>query len=644
MDGVPSAPADTPAPAKTGVRRSLFRKYVLLLVGLVALPLLASGAPDAWLSYQETKSALLETQRVRAEAAARWIETLIHGVARQMTWIAQPTWHTAPLDKRRADIASLFRQMPPIFEVSQLDGSGRELLKISRVAVDSIASGADRSQEPSFVGARSKRYLPADNQLHWGGRDAWYGPVYFRQGSEPFMTIALAGSGRDAGVIVADVSLKSIWDVVIYLSGDRSGAEPHLHAAGHIYVVDRDGRLVAHPDISLVLRKTSFATLPQVAAAIVNDGASPDPAVAQDFAGNDVLTARAPIPALGWIVFVERPLSEALAPAYATLVRTAVLLAVGLVVAALAALVLARRLLVPIRELQAGAARIGAGQRDHRIDIRSGDEFEELADEFNRMAEQLRDSYATLERKVEKRTRQLALASQHKSEFLANTSHELRTPLNAILGYTELVQDNIYGEVPPKIREVLDRVQSNGRHLLNLINDVLDLSKIEAGRLTLDLAPYSMADVVNTVIAATEALAAEKKLSLRAVVAEGMPAALGDERRITQVLLNLVGNALKFTEAGEVVVEAAAADGAFQLCVRDTGPGIAAEDQHRIFEEFRQVDGSTTRKKGGTGLGLAIARRIVELHGGSIRVESVLGQGARFHLALPIEATRTLPA
>jgi signal transduction histidine kinase len=187
-----------------------------------------------------------------------------------------------------------------------------------------------------------------------------------------------------------------------------------------------------------------------------------------------------------------------------------------------------------------------------------------------------------------------------------------------------------------KIREILERVQSNGRHLLGLINDVLDLSKIEAGQLTLSIADYSIKEVVQTVVAAAESLAAEKKLLLKAEIADYLPPGEGDERRITQALLNLVGNAIKFTETGEVVVQAAAVDGAFEVAVTDTGPGIAAKDRERIFEEFQQVDSSSTRRKGGTGLGLSISKRIIEMHGGRIWVESELGQGSVFRFTLPV--------
>jgi GAF domain-containing protein len=237
---------------------------------------------------------------------------------------------------------------------------------------------------------------------------------------------------------------------------------------------------------------------------------------------------------------------------------------------------------------------------------------------------------------IQDKSRQLAEASQHKSQFLANMSHELRTPLNAILGYTELVQDNIYGEPPAKMRDVLNRIERNGRHLLGLINDVLDLSKIEAGQLVLTLDSYSLKDVVNTVYSAVEPLAAEKQLAFKVEVPPNLPAGRADERRLTQVLLNLVGNAIKFTDQGEVLIRASSQNGSFELSVRDTGPGISKADQTKLFQEFQQADNSTTKAKGGTGLGLAISRRIIEMHGGRIWVESELGQGATFSLTLPI--------
>jgi signal transduction histidine kinase len=245
---------------------------------------------------------------------------------------------------------------------------------------------------------------------------------------------------------------------------------------------------------------------------------------------------------------------------------------------------------------------------------------------------------------VQARTRELAktvedleIASQHKNQFVANMSHELRTPLAAILGYAELIQEGFYGALPEKSLDALTRIRSNGKHLLGLINTVLDIAKIESGQFTLNMTEYDIESVVETV----RSLAQSKKLMLQTEVSKSLPIGIGDEQRLTQVLLNLVGNAIKFTDSGEVRVTAKAVNGHFNLCVTDTGPGIPVEHQNRIFDQFHQVDSSNTKAKGGTGLGLAIAKQIVEMHGGRIWVESTLGKGSTFQMELPTRAATT---
>jgi signal transduction histidine kinase len=252
---------------------------------------------------------------------------------------------------------------------------------------------------------------------------------------------------------------------------------------------------------------------------------------------------------------------------------------------------------------------------------------------------------ARLFKEVEDTGRALALASQHKSQFVANMSHELRTPLAAILGYAELMQEGFYEPIGKKSLEALTRIRSNGKHLLGLINTVLDIAKIESGQFSLNLAEYAIDSVVETVRLATESLAETKKIGLKIDVAKRLPVGLGDEQRLTQVLLNLVGNAIKFTDVGEVRIAATTSNGRFSVSVADTGPGIPSEEQARIFEQFHQVDSSNTKAKGGTGLGLAIAKQIVEMHGGRIWVESTLGKGSTFQIELPTRAgfRRTAP-
>jgi signal transduction histidine kinase len=241
---------------------------------------------------------------------------------------------------------------------------------------------------------------------------------------------------------------------------------------------------------------------------------------------------------------------------------------------------------------------------------------------------------------IQDKSRQLEGASQHKSQFLANMSHELRTPLNAIIGVTEMLREDASDLNRKDEIEPLDRILGAGRHLLGLINDILDLSKIEAGQLVLELSDYSVQDIAQTVRSTLEPLATDKKLGFKVEVASQLPSGRGDGRRLTQVLINLVGNAIKFTDAGEVAIKADANNGSFHVSVSDTGPGISAADQAKLFQEFQQADNAITRKKGGTGLGLAISKRIIEMHGGRIWVESQPGQGSMFTFTLPVIVER----
>jgi signal transduction histidine kinase len=285
---------------------------------------------------------------------------------------------------------------------------------------------------------------------------------------------------------------------------------------------------------------------------------------------------------------------------------------------------ISRSVIDPVRTIHDGLSRMASGDFIQRIEVPNRDELGELAAHVNSTCKELQQLYRSLEE-----------ASLHKSQFLANMSHELRTPLNAILGFSELLLDGIYGDLPKKMQSAVERIQRNGRHLLGLINDVLDLSKIEAGQLRLSLADYSVEELVSGVYTSVESLAAEKNLSLRIAVPPGLPPARGDERRLAQALFNLVGNAIKFTDAGEVWIEVETKADSYIFSVRDTGPGVDEADQTKIFQEFQQVDNSITKTKGGAGLGLAIVKRIVEMHAGRIWIESRIGHGATFSFLVP---------
>jgi signal transduction histidine kinase len=416
--------------SRVRARGRLFRKYVVIIVVLVSGVLLTSGAIEIYFSYQENKTGLIGIQREKAIGAASKIEAFIKEIEHQLGWTTQPQLVTsgAALEQRRFDFLRLLRQVPAITEVSYLDAAGKEQLRVSRLAMDVVGSQIDFSGDPKFRQARAGR--------------AYYGPVYFRKESEPYMTIAMAGSGPSAGVTVVEVNLKFIWDVVSQIKVGK---------AGHAYAVDGSGNLLAHPDISLVLQKTAFSGLPQVQAAI---GGAPRPgaqgdelAIARDFKDRRVLTSYATIPSLRWSVFVEQPLEEAFQTLRSSIQRTALLLLLGVVLSFLASLVLARRMVRPIAALQAGAAKIGEGDLGERIDVRTGDELEALADQFNSMAGKLRESYTGLERKVEERTSELSDAL------------EQQTATSEILG--------VISSSPTDVQPVFETIVASCKRLLN---------------------------------------------------------------------------------------------------------------------------------------------------------------------------------
>jgi len=279
-----------------------------------------------------------------------------------------------------------------------------------------------------------------------------------------------------------------------------------------------------------------------------------------------------------------------------------------------------------VREMDAGLAQIASGDFSRRVDIPNRDELGALAANLNRMNKELGRLY-----------RELEAASRHKSEFLANMSHELRTPLNAIIGFSEVLDDRMFGELNEKQAQYVRVVLNSGRHLLSLINDILDLSKVEAGRMELELSGFNLRVALENALTLIHDRAARHGLTVELTVDETLGDVMGDERKLKQVLLNLLSNAVKFTpDGGRVEVRAVPANGMVEVSVTDTGVGIAPADQEAIFEEFRQVGTDYARKREGTGLGLALARKFVELHGGRLWVKSEIGRGSTFTFTFPV--------
>jgi len=383
-----------PASGASIVRSRLFIKYVTLFVGVVGLALAANGVFDVYFSYQEQKSALVRIQSEQAESAAGKIGQFISEIESQVGWTTQLPWSSGTLEQRRFDALRLLRQVPAITELAEIDSSGHEQLRVSRLAMEVVGSGNDVSKDPSFAEAVAHK--------------VYFGPVYFRRESEPYMTLSLAGTRRDTGVSIAQVNLKLIWDVLSKIK---------FTGHGRAYVVDAAGRLIAHPDISLVLRNTDMSKLAQVRAARAAAAGADTEQVreAEDIEGHKVLTASAPVAPLGWHVFVETPVNEAYAPLYASIERTGLILLGALALAFAAGMFLVRRMVVPIQALRSGAARIGSGDLSQRIAIKTGDEIESLADQFNDMAGRLQESYADLEKKVDLRTHELSESLQQQT-------------------------------------------------------------------------------------------------------------------------------------------------------------------------------------------------------------------------------------
>jgi signal transduction histidine kinase/DNA-binding response OmpR family regulator len=804
-------------------RGRLFRKYVVVLLLLVGGVLVASSLVELYFSYKETQSALQKLAREKAQAAAQRIERFVLEIEsgiRATTYADADDPAVAPpgglgigyrqalagalAEQRELAFLRLIRAERAITEIRHLDIGGNEQIRVARVALNAMGSGKDFSNAPMFTRAQSGK--------------TYFSPVYLYDGVEPYMTIAVPSGEYAVEVTAADVNLRAIWDVITRI---------RVGQAGYAYVVDSAGQLVVAPDETRDRKRRDLSSLPQVRAALSagEDSSQELVMVGAGLGGGQVLSTYAPIGNLGWVVLTEQPLDEAFAPLQATIIRSMAILALGLLASILASVLLARQLVAPIRRLQEGAARVGRGELEHRIDIHTGDELEALAMEFNSTSAQLQESHHNLEQKVDDRTaeltrsiaelqglgevvqavnssldlqqvlvtivthavrlsqakegtiyefnepsgifepranfgaseamvdalreskirlgdttvgkcaagrvpvqmpdvetgigyrlrdlllregirsvlavpllreervigalvvrrrevgefpqsvvtllqtfaaqsvlaiqnarlfheirekgEQLAVASEHKSQFLANMSHELRTPLNAIIGVTEMLLEDAHDLKRDDEVEPLSRVLRAGRNLLALINDILDLSKIEAGKMELHLESFAIAPLIEDVASTIRSSSVKNGNELKVIGTADIGAMKADQNRVRQALLNLASNANKFTERGTITIDVSRAeeDGRewITLAVLDTGIGLTPEQMGRLFQEFVQADASTTRKYGGTGLGLSISRRFCQMMGGDITVKSEAGSGSTFTIRLPAEVISDQP-
>lgn len=608
----------------------LVRHYLLISVMLVSGGLIASGALEIYFRFYESQAHLALVQRHVATAAALKIEQFIQTIENQMkaATVSRVIATSGLSADYRFELKKLLFIAPAIIEVQALDTDGFPRVHVSRLRA--ILPPSKRSQSKSGIFQQAKQGVFT------------VGPVYFVNGSEPYTTVALPVepfAGKILGVLQAEVSLKYIWEVIQNIKVGKSG---------YAYVVTRSGDLIAHPDLSVVLQRRNLAELDQVKAAFLTTPGIPKPneLVTRNLNGNRVFSSYYFIPSLDWAVFIEQPLDEAYEPLYASLFRTSSILFIGLGIAILASVFVARRVVGPLEKLRSGVERIGKGDLEYRLELKTGDEIEVLAEEFNKMTAAVHEAYTGLEEKVRDRTHELMIANERlkeldrmKSQFVSNVSHELKTPLTAIKGSVDNMLDGLTGPLNEKQMRYTTRVKANTDRLTRLISDLLDLSIIESGKVEIKPASLAIAMVVYEIAETLRPVAEEKTVNLEVLSTDNNLTAWADRDKITQVLMNLVGNAVKFSPPnGKVSVDVQKnGDAWVRVSVTDAGPGIPLGDRDKIFNEFYQITQPGGQKPNGTGLGLAISKRLVELHGGKIWVESEPGKGSIFSFTLSVQ-------
>jgi signal transduction histidine kinase len=581
--------------------------------------MLSLGVPEMLLSWQENSARTTAIQGAQAQAAAERVGSYLALLEKQVRAVAAMPWGSKLLDRKsqHAEFARLMRREPAIAEVLSIDSDDREVLFLSRIEVDRIGALLPLVADPRVVLARTSAVA--------------YGTPYYRQGDSPFVSLSVAATDASREASVVEISLKFIADLMTSLPLEREAVA---------WIVDAGDGLLTHPRSDLVLKRTKLDSLPLVLQARKAFRERPSISTVSlrgmGPTGDDAVVSAARVEGPDWIVFVEQPSGSLLSGVRASALRLTMLLVATLVAAALVSRWLALRLTRPIGALMSVTQAFGKGEMSRRVDVRSGDEVEALAATFNSMADQIGQYMGNLEGLVAEKTRELAAANAHKSEFLANVSHELRTPLNAVIGMSEALDAELFGPLSAKQREYVSDIHESGRHLLALINDLLDLAKIESGRMDIEPVEFDLRTVLESALVLVRERAVRAGLEVRLEIEPDIDRLCADERRFKQIVLNLLSNAVKFTRpGGEVVLSARQTESELTIAVRDTGVGIAQEDIATLFEEFRQLRTAGVAAQEGTGLGLALTKRLVELHRGTITVESELGKGSTFTVTLP---------
>jgi signal transduction histidine kinase len=593
---------------------TLPNRYALLIL-LPVIALVASMAIEAGRQHDERLRTTGLIQRLNASTASNKVEAFISRIREDIDRVAMIPWerlHHEAL-QRRDSHRELLARNPAIIALSAGPSADTENLFVSRNTADYIGPPRGRTLTDDSL----KDAEPSADPL--------FGRLRVSGGTEPTVLVYLQRDGVTPEYGRVELNLKFLSEVI---SGVKFGE------TGSAYLTDSEGLVIAHPDARYVL-------LPELAGPrrewVSHTNSGKRLARFVSFENIEAYGSAIRIAGTPWYLVVQQDAAEVDHQLVTALLKTGGVFLIGLVGAIFGGMAAARRIASPVLRLEKASAAIAGGDLGMRIDERrENGEFARLAGRFNSMASQLQSYTTSLEQKVAEKTAELERANRHKSEFLANMSHELRTPLNAVIGFSEALKAEYFGALNQKQKEYVKDINESGQHLLSLINDILDLSKIEAGKMELTASRFNMALAIDNALTFVRERALGHRIHLKADIAPEVGEVVADERKVKQILINLLSNAVKFSHPdGWVAVTAARDKNAVMVSVQDAGVGIANEDQAAIFDEFRQVGGEGSAKAEGTGLGLSLAKRFVELHGGRIEVVSEVGKGSTFSFWIP---------